>query len=113
MNRSRIHRGLCSILAGGNICFGLLATLKPSSVAALMDETQDQVRAIGMRDLQAGISLMSGRRGLLPLLLGVRSDLAEALHWLRTKPRLAVFPAVWVVLGVAALLTRESTKAPA
>ena len=94
-------------MAGGNLAFGVAATVAPAKLADLMDETEEAVAAIGRRDLAAGMAVLAGKGRLLPLLGGIASDLRETLRWLRRKPRLAIFPIVWIVLGIGAVLTRD------
>src|SRR5205814_2353987 len=105
LTRGRLHQTLCLVLGGGNLLFGLLASARPQGVALAMGETVAAVQAIASRDLDAGLRLLSSRRRLWPLLRGIRSDGAEAIGWLRRKPRLALFPLLWVCLGITAVLT--------
>ena len=107
LSRRRINRALRYILAGGNLAFGVAATVAPARIAELVDESEDEVAAIGRRDLAAGMAVLATKGRLLPLLGGILSDLREAVRWLRRKPKLAVFPLLWVALGTAAVLTRE------
>ena len=94
-------------LAGGNLAFGLAATVAPARLAGLMDETEREVAAIVRRDLAAGMAVLAGIGRLLPLLGGIAADAREALKWLRRNPRLAIFPIIWVALGIGAVLTRD------
>src|SRR5439155_17853481 len=107
LSRRNVHKALRYALAGGNLAFGVAATVAPARLADLMDETEEEVAAIGRRDLAAGMAAIAGKGRLLPLLAGIAADVREAFKWLRRKPRLAVFPLLWIVLGIGVLLTRD------
>jgi hypothetical protein len=107
LSRRKIHKALRFALAGGNIAFGVAATVAPERLAELMDESEEEVSAIGRRDLAAGMAVLAGKGRLVPLLGGIVADAREALKWLRRKPRVAIFPIVWVALGIGAVLTRD------
>jgi hypothetical protein len=107
LSRRKLHQTACGVLAGGNIAFGLVAIAAPTRVTKMTGETEDGVRVIALRDLQAGLALLTARRKHWPLLGGVRSDLWEAAGWLRSRPRLAAVPLLWAGLGLVALVTRD------
>jgi hypothetical protein len=107
LKRKSVHKWTRRALWAGNLGFGLAATLRPDSFAALMGETEESVRALAARDLRSGLELLSAPKPLWPLIRGLRSDAVEAFGWLRRKPRMAVFPVLWCLLAVAALATRE------
>jgi hypothetical protein len=107
LSRRRINKALRYVLAGGNLAFGAAATVAPAKLADLMDETEEEIAAIGRRDLAAGMAVIAGKGRLLPLLGGIAADAREAFKWLRRKPLLAIFPLVWMALGIGAVLTRD------
>jgi|SRR5581483_9477213 len=104
--RGTVHNGICYVLAGGNVGFGLLALAQPSSLTGIMQEDESRVRAIGARDLASGMALFTAKDRRWPLLMSIRTDLFEAISWARSKPKLAVVPAAWCGLAVLALVTR-------
>ena len=104
--RGRIHTLLCFVLAGGNVAFGLLASTQPSKLTSILQEDEARVRNMGAQDLASGIQLFAAKDRRWPLILSIRSDLFEAISWAKTKPKLAVVPALWCGMAVVALVTR-------
>jgi len=107
LSRRHIHQALRFGLAGGNLAFGVVAAVAPAKIAAFVDEPEEEVGAIARRDLAAGMAVLAGKGRLIPLLAGIVSDLREVIKWLRRKPLLAIFPIIWVALGIGAVLTRD------
>jgi hypothetical protein len=105
--RRAIHRIARRVHWAGNLTFGLFAALQPQRAAVMMGESEEQVRAIAIRDLRAGLRLLAASDPLWPLLAGLRADAVEALGWLRRNPRLALFPMLWCALALVAILTRD------
>ena len=108
--RGRLHSTVRFVLVGGDIAFGFVASTQPSKLTAIMQEDEATVRRIGARDLASGLALWGMKESPWPLLMSIRTNLFEAIGWLRTKPRLAVVPFAWVALAVLALFTRPSKK---
>jgi hypothetical protein len=104
--RGKVHTVTCFVLAAGNVGFGLLASVQPSKLAPIMQEDESRVRAIGARDLASGVALFAAKDRRWPLMMSIRSDLFETISWARSKPKLAIVPALWCGMAVLALVTR-------
>lgn len=105
--KALLHKALRYTLAGGSLLFGVLASFRTDRIAALMGEDEEAVRHLGMRDLRSGVALLSGGRGLGPLIARLRYDIGDAISLLRKKPSLAPLAIAAVVVGLAAIITRE------
>jgi hypothetical protein len=106
-SRPNVHRASRYALGGGSILFGLLATAQPERIARTIDVDEETLRHLAMRDLSAGISLLTDERRLRPLLSRLRYDLRGTFILLRKQPALAPLTLLFTLIALVAIFTRD------
>jgi hypothetical protein len=76
-------------------------------MARTLDVDEEALRSLAIRDLSAGISLLTGENHLRPLLSRLRYDLRGTWTLLRKQPALAPLTLLFTLIAVLALYTRD------
>ena len=104
--QSTTHRALIGVLSGGSVAFGLLALTRPTRVGQMIGGDATLARALGVRDLGAGLALAVSPASPGPVFARVVFDLSDGIMFGRSRPKVAGMAFGFAAIGVAALLAK-------
>jgi hypothetical protein len=97
------RRGPAALLAVGCLWFAALALVRPRRMAEILKADERLVRALGVRDLVSGASLLAARDPRVPLAARIVFDLGDVATFARRRPSMAGVAALYAALGLLAL----------
>jgi hypothetical protein len=100
------QRALTLALAGGCALWSGLALLRTSRMAELIGASEAEVRALGVRDIGSGLTLVFASDPRPAIGARVLFDLSDAYHYARGRPAVAAMTLGFAALGAAALAAR-------
>jgi hypothetical protein len=94
------------VLAGGCAAWAAAALLRTGPIAEMIGASEDEVRALAIRDLGNGLALVLARDPRPAIGARVLFDLSDAVRYGRGRPKVMAMTVGFAVLGVAALASR-------
>ncbi len=95
------------LLAGGCALWVGLAFGRTARMAEMLDASESEVRALGVRDIGSGLALALSPHKGTAIALRVGFDLADAAKYGRGKPRVLAMTAGFAAFGAIGLLARR------
>lgn len=99
LTQRRFARGL----GWGCLGFAALALIRPAGIARLIGHDDDVARALGLRDLGSGLTLLCSDDVEPALMARVVFDVGDAVIFGRREPRGIPWALGFAALGIAAL----------
>lgn len=97
------QRRFARALGWGCLGFAGLALARPAGIARLIGHDEDVARALGVRDLGSGLTLLLSEDVVPALLARVAYDVSDAVIFGRREARTIPWALGFAALGVAAL----------
>ncbi len=111
--KENVHKTLRLLLAYGTLAYGVLSLARFQRFAELTNMAEDEVQKMAMRDIGAGIALLTVPNPV-PSLIGIAvSDFRDGARLLRSQPRLAPVAFLWGIMAIVTIVTRPSRRAEA
>lgn len=101
-----MRQQLVGVLSGGSLLFAAIALARPEKIAPLVGGDATLARALGVRDLGAGLALAISPNARGPVVARLAFDLSDGILFGRGNAKTAAMAYGFAALGIAALLSK-------